>query len=518
MISIKVYGFYDILINTGRTRVMLFHSYLFIFVFFPVTLFLWYWLNRIGKHRFAQILLAVLSLVFYGYGHVSYIVLILVSVLVNWLTSSLIEWLDERGEEKRRAGTVVGIAGICFNIGLLFYFKYFDFFLTNINRLFSMDFPMKKIALPLGISFFTFQQISFVADRIMRKTEHYRMLDYINYVTFFPQLVAGPIVNHRDLVPQFQAIGTGDRKVGGGSGEHILTGIRLFVLGMAKKVLLADKFGILADAGYLDVASLDAPAAFLVMLCYTFQIYFDFSGYCDMALGIAKLFRIDLPRNFDAPYRSCSVKEFWNRWHMTLNAFFTQYVYIPLGGSRRGLLRKLRNTMVVFLLSGIWHGAAWTFVLWGILHGLMLCLENFSWVEKIPRKLRWFFTFTFINLAWVLFRSNSIPAAFMFYQKLFSFTNKGKIFELCSSIESSWNYPLGILAGKIGGNAAMLPFYCGIVLLLLLLAVMLCRGRETYVYVAEKEATAGKMFLLALLFTCSVVSLSGVTSFLYFNF
>lgn len=503
---------------------MLFHSYIFIFLFFPAVMLMWYGLNAAGWHRQAQFLLVGLSLVFYGYQHVSYVGIILFSIFANWCISRLIEYLDQEKKAAPHFGTAVGICGIFINIGLLFYFKYYDFFVGNINRLLHTDLALKNIALPLGISFFTFQQISFVADRMMRRTSHYKMLDYMNYVTFFPQLVAGPIVNHRDLVPQFQDIGTGLISVcKKNAGEeapsaYLEQGIILFAAGMAKKVLLADKLGIIVDSGYADVAALDAPGAFLVMLCYTFQIYFDFSGYCDMALGLGRMLHIRLPRNFNAPYKSASIGEFWNRWHMTLNEFFTQYVYIPLGGSRNGMGKKLRNIMIVFLISGIWHGAAWTFVIWGAAHGAALCAENFNIIGRLPKKIRWFLTFSFVNLAWVLFRSPSVSAALRFYRSLFSFSTNGSIWKLTGSIADSWNYVGRILVESRWGEDALQCYYLLLALFLMLLAALLCRGKETYEWVMEKEASAGRMWLLALLFSLGVISLSGVTSFLYFNF
>lgn len=420
----------------------------------------------------------------------------------------------------RRIGTALGVSGIVLNLGLLFYFKYFDFFLRNVNRLPGVDFAMKNIALPLGISFFTFQQISFMADRMRRVAPHYAFLDYLNFVTFFPQLVAGPIVNHGELAPQFEAIGSG----GAGEGKRLFDaeqterGLCLFAAGLAKKVLLADKLGTLVDYGYGHLAGLDAAGAFAVMLAYTFQIYFDFSGYSDMAVGLGWMFGIRLPRNFNSPYKARSVGEFWKRWHMTLNAFFTQYVYIPLGGSRRGMARKLRNIMIVFLLSGIWHGAAWSFVLWGAAHGVMLCLENIPAVERLPGRLRWFFTFLFVNLAWVLFRSGSLPVAQQFYRRLFSFSWNGSVREIAAQIQASWNYPLQRLAEMGFGPQALPELFVVLSALLLILAAVLCRGRNAYDAIAQEGVTDGKVWGLTALFALSVFSFSGVTAFLYFNF
>lgn len=512
---------------------MLFNSYLFVFVFLPAVLLLWYGLNAVGQPRLAQTALVGMSLWFYGYGHPEYILLILASVLGNFMVSWLMEAVGGYWKENSRARVVLGCAGILFNVGLLFYFKYYDFFVRNVNRLLDTGWEIKNIALPLGISFFTFQQISFVADRMQGRAAHYSMLDYLNYVTFFPQLVAGPIVNHRDLAPQFARIGQGRAGISwkdAGMWERLERGICLFIVGLAKKVLLADKLGVVVDYGYADVGSLDGISAFLVMLSYTFQIYFDFSGYCDMAVGLGWMLQIELPKNFDSPYHSVSVKEFWKRWHMTLNAFFTQYIYIPLGGGRQGLWKKLRNTMIVFFISGIWHGAAWSFVVWGMAHGVMLCIEQlFS--EKIfrgkaasfqghpfVRSVRWLYTFLFVNLAWVLFRSGSLPVAQQFYKRLFSFSYTGKMWELAARMEGSWNYLAGTFWEQYWGAESVRILYLVLFLALLALAGILCCGKNAYEWVCKKEASVGRLWFLAFLFALSVISFSGVTTFLYFNF
>ena len=502
---------------------MLFNSYLFVFIFLPLTMLLWYGLGRLGLPRMVQTALVCMSLWFYGYGHVEYIALILASVLGNYVCSCLMGIVERRNAKIQWMKRAVGVIGIAFDLGLLFYFKYYDFFIQNVNQLTGAGWAFKNIALPLGISFFTFQQISFLADRMMGEAGNYGILDYLNYVTFFPQLVAGPIVNHRDLVPQFVRVGQGELRMGLSSVEK---GASLFIAGLAKKVLLADKLGVVVDFGYADVAGLDGISAVIVMLAYTFQIYFDFSGYCDMAVGLGWLLQIDLPQNFDSPYKSHSVQEFWRRWHMTLNAFFTKYVYIPLGGSRRGKVRQLVNIMIVFLLSGIWHGAAWTFVLWGMLHGVMLCVEHIfsdfilterakEWGERPAlRMLRWCYTFGFVNLAWVLFRSSSVEEAMLFYRRIFSFSYTGKVWELAESMRASWNHVVRLILAPYGENKICLLLLA----LLLLVSAILCARRNAYRWISETTAGVGRMWLLAFLFALCVVSFSDVTTFLYFNF
>lgn len=488
---------------------MLFNSYIFIFLFLPLALLMWHGANHFGKYTLAQVFLIGMSLWFYGYFHPAYLLIILASVFGNYLISALMERFS--------AHKVLGVCGIVFNLGLLFYFKYYDFFVENVNQAFHLNWAVKNIALPLGISFFTFQQIAFLADRMQRKAEHYKLADYMLFVTYFPQLVAGPIVSHRDLIPQFHEKERRHFDYG-----NTLTGIRLFVIGLGKKLLVADELGKVADLGFGAIDSLDSISALLTMLAYTFQIFFDFSGYSDMALGLGYLMNLELPENFRSPYKSHSVKEFWRRWHMTLNTFFTQYVYIPLGGGRVGKAKKIRNTMLVFLLSGIWHGANWTFVLWGVVHGIAVSAESLSVYEKIHaktgKKLDWLLTFLFLNLAWVLFRSDSIAEAGQFYQKLFSFTNTGHIWMLPYSMDSFKNYPLYLVADHFGGYEAARILYLVWMLLMFVLAAFLCTRKCAYDRVREKRATALEMWGLALILSLCVISFSGMSTFLYFNF
>lgn len=488
---------------------MLFNSYIFILLFLPLALLLWHGANHFGKYRLAQILIIGMSLWFYGYFNPSYLLIILASVFGNYLISALMERFS--------AHKILGICGIIFNLGLLFYFKYYDFFVENVNQAFHLNWAVKNIALPLGISFFTFQQISFTADRMQNTAEHYQLADYMLFVTYFPQLVAGPIVSRRDLIPQFKEWERRHFNYG-----NTLIGIRLFTIGLGKKVLLADELGKVADLGFGALESLDSVSALFTMLAYTFQIFFDFSGYSDMALGLGYLMNLELPQNFQSPYKSHSVKEFWRRWHMTLNAFLTQYVYIPLGGGKVGKAKKIRNTMIVFLLSGIWHGANWTFVLWGVVHGIAVSIENLTVYEKIHAKigtkLDWFFTFAFLNLAWVLFRSDSIGQAVQFYQKLFSFTNTGHLWMLPYSMDSFKNYPLYLVADHFGGYEASRILYLLWMLFTFAVAAFLCTRKSSYCWVKEKKATALEMWGWALVLSFCVISFSGMSTFLYFNF
>ncbi len=492
---------------------MLFNSYVFLFLFLPLVLTIYFALNKIKKYNLSKAAVIVFSFVFYGYMNPSYVLILLTSVAVNYFSSCLLE----RYAEKRRRRKVIGFIAVVFNIGLLFYFKYFDFFIENINAAFRQDFALINIALPLGISFFTFQQISFIVDRIRRKAKHYGVIDYALFVCYFPQLIAGPIVRHDQMIPQFCDVCKKSF-----NSENFLKGIRIFSIGLAKKVLLADELAKVVNIGYSDVNLLDTPSAIVTMVFYTFQILLDFSGYCDMAIGIGKMMNIDLPVNFDRPYLSSSVKEFWTRWHMTLNSFFTEYVYFPLGGSRCGKVKTLRNIMIVFLLSGIWHGANWTFILWGVFNGLFICMESLVPYEKLHKRIRQCITFIFTNFAWVLFRSPSVNSALILYKKVFSFRWTGRITGLLRSLSGFKNKALEKILEKTlepgVADTSVLIMFLLCALLLLAASVYCGMLNNTLQWVDDHRATSANMVIFALIVGLCVISLSQVTVFLYFNF
>ena len=366
---------------------MLFNSYLFIFIFLPIVLIGWFSLNKLKQYKIAEVFLIGMSLWFYAYFNFSYLFIIVGSCLFNFLISYVINKIEKKqilnnnyfnleiknelinknkdsnkiNSINRNYGIkVLGIIGIIINLSILFYYKYFDFFIENINFIFQKDYNLKNILLPLGISFFTFQQLSYVIDRMKGTAPHYELIDYMSFVTFFPQLIAGPIVLHSELIPQFK-----DMEKRKFNADNFTDGCVQAILGLGKKVLIADTLALVVNQTYYNRYYLNTWSGILFILTYVFELYFDFSGYCDVAMGVGKMFNYDIPRNFNYPYKSTSMKEFWNRWHITLNRFFTTYVYIPLGGNKKGTIRKILNIMIVFLLSGLWHGASWNFVIWG---------------------------------------------------------------------------------------------------------------------------------------------------------
>ena len=349
---------------------MLFNSYTFIFAFLPITLLVFYRIGGRGHHRVAIGWLVATSLFFYGWWAPRYVWLIVTSVLVNYALGVVLATRAASQDGPRKRLLAVGVSA---NLGLLAYFKYANFFVDNVRHLFHIDVEIGQIVLPLAISFFTFQQIAYLVDAHRRLTREYNFLHYCLFVTFFPQLIAGPIVHHGEMLPQF-----GKETTYRLNRTNLEVGVTFFLMGLFKKVVIADgiaRYGTpVFDAAQAGL-TIDFWQAWAGALAYTFQIYFDFSGYSDMAIGIARMFGIKLPLNFHSPYKATSVIEFWRRWHMTLSRFLRDYLYIPLGGNRKGPGRRHANLMVTMLLGGLWHGAGWTFMYWGGLHGLYLIVS-----------------------------------------------------------------------------------------------------------------------------------------------
>lgn len=489
---------------------MLFNSYIFVLLFLPLCLSGNYILGHHFNANINKIFLLTMSLWFYGYFNPAYLILIIVSILVNYSVYKGIMYC--RGSFPALKCFLL-IVGLLFNLGMLFYYKYFDFLLKNINFLFRENFPLQNLILPLGISFFSFQQISFVIDTYKGEVENYSFFDYAMFVTYFPQLIAGPIVLHKELIPQFREVGK--RQI---SWENLSKGLYQFVGGLAKKVLVADTFGKVVNWGFSDITLLDSTNAVLVMLSYTFQIYFDFSGYCDMASGIGSMMNIELPINFNSPYKAVSIVDFWNRWHITLTRFFTKYVYIPLGGNQKGEGRMYINIFIVFFISGLWHGANWTFILWGGLHGIFMIITR--WYQKKGKKINKVIgrgiTFLFINLSWIVFRANSVSDAGKFYTKIFQFNWNG----VNSKILSSFQFDtLQLILGKL--------FHIAIpeIVILILLALLFIVTFWIVMY-TENLGTKAKNFSpnsknlwsTVILAVLSILSFSEVSTFLYFNF
>ena len=391
---------------------MLFNSPIFIFIFLPLVLAGFYGTSRVFGREVAIVWLVLASLFFYGWWNPVYLLLMMASILANFSFGYLLPRTDV-GFSKR----AILVAGILFNLGLLGYFKYANFFVDSLNAAAGTGIELAPIMLPLAISFFTFQQVAYLVDAYQDKTQEYNFSHYCLFVVFFPQLIAGPIVHHKEILPQFLSSSWKPRLT------DIAIGSTIFILGLAKKVLVADTLAIYANPVFL-LADTGADVSFIQAwvgaLAYSFQLYFDFSGYTDMAIGLARMFGITLPLNFNSPYKATSIIDFWRRWHMTLSRFLRDYVYIPLGGSRKGSSQRYINLMLTMLIGGLWHGAGWTFVLWGALHGVYLVV-NHGWRNVyallgyplgrdriVWRYLSGLLTFIAVVIAWVVFRASSI--------------------------------------------------------------------------------------------------------------
>jgi alginate O-acetyltransferase complex protein AlgI len=398
---------------------MLFNSYLFILVFLPLSLLAFYLLRQTG-HLAAALTAAILtSLAFYAYWKLSYVPVLCLSILLNYLCGTLILRARNGGR-----GILMAV-GVGANVAALGYFKYTNFIVAQVNAL-GGNIVIDRVALPLAVSFYTFQQISYLVDCYRRDLRDNNFLHYAFVVTFFPHLIAGPIVRMREIAPQFAAALRKPVLLG------ISAGFALFIIGLGKKVIVADYFGTIASPLFQAAATthaVDGVSAWVAALAYTLQLYFDFSGYSDMAIGIAKMFGFRLAVNFLSPYKSTSIAEFWRRWHITLSRFLRDYIYIPLGGSRAGGARTYLNLLLTMALGGLWHGAAWTFIAWGFYHGLLLCLHRL-WREEVhPRAPQLFerlwpvaalVTFLSVVFGWVLFRAADFATAAAMLQAMLS--------------------------------------------------------------------------------------------------
>jgi alginate O-acetyltransferase complex protein AlgI len=383
---------------------MLFNSYVFVFLFLPISWAAFWLLARRGLKQAALAVLTLSSLAFYAYWSISSLPLILASILFNYGIGEAIA----RSRMQAKRARVYLVLGVGANLAILGYFKYLGFFMGTANHLLHRTWPVQSIMLPLGISFFTFTQIAFLVDAYQARTEGHGFLKYGLFVTFFPHLIAGPILHHANIIPQFE-----DERTFEWSPKNISTGLMLFTMGLVKKVLIADQLAPTANQIFAAAGSATFADAWVGALAYTYQLYFDFSGYSDMAVGLGLLFNIQLPFNFNSPYKSQSIIDFWRRWHISLSNFLRDYLYIPLGGNRLGEARRLTNLLATMFLGGLWHGASWTFVVWGTLHGSYLVINHGwkKWARPLPGFIGWSATFAAVVVAWVFFRAQSVGDA-----------------------------------------------------------------------------------------------------------
>ncbi|MGN0675052.1 MAG: MBOAT family O-acyltransferase [Oscillospiraceae bacterium] len=455
---------------------MVFSSLTFLYYFLPAVLIVYIMLPnritvsgiRIKGNPFViparNLLILLTGFFFYAWGEPFYVIIMFISTLIDYTAGRLMNKYDDN----QKIRTVCLIVSVCMNIGLLAVFKYSDFIFDSINGLFGTDITNPvilvnravndniynfglsedRVALPIGISFYTFQSMSYTIDLYLRKIKVQKsLIGFTSYVTLFPQIVAGPIVRYEDVAAEIEERTVNINKISEGIGK--------FVKGLAKKVLLANNIGMVwSQIKAMDYSEISAATAWIGILAFTFQIYFDFSGYSDMAVGLGKMLGFNFPQNFDHPYMSKSISEFWRRWHITLGTWFREYVYIPLGGNRKGMGKTLRNLLIVWGLTGLWHGASWNFILWGLYFGILIIIERLGWgkiLEKLPTAVSTLYTFLLVVFGWVLFDTNSLSDAGRYFGAMFGangiftdgtasymFVSNIVIFALCIFASTDW--------------------------------------------------------------------------------
>lgn len=484
---------------------MYFNSYLFLLLFLPLCLVGYFGLQHFGYKKAALVFLTAMSLWFYGHMNVRHIPVLAVSMGVNYSLYILLLRAAPRGKK------VCLWAALIFNLGSLLYYKYSGFFVDTLNGFFQTNLVFSQLLLPLGISYFTFQQISFIVDAYREEKNHtpWDFLTYAAYVTFFPKMVSGPIAQADVLMPQFR-----DTARHQFSYENFSRGLYLFALGLGKKVLIADVFGKAANWGFGNIFALDSTSAIVTVLSYTIQIYFDFSGYSDMAMGIGKMLNFDLPLNFNSPYKAKTIQDFWDRWHISLTRFWTRYVYIPLGGSRVSTLRTYGNILLVFLISGLWHGANWTFILWGLLHGLfsLAYRAGKKLFDKLPGFLNGLITFCFVNGAWILFRADSVKDAVHMLRRILRLDFQSVRPEL---LEAFTVEEISFLLKWLGDLHC--PWF-GLILFFAVAGYLLFGTTNAHEKTLAFRPTLGRALVSTSLLLWSIFTFSGISAFLYSNF
>jgi D-alanyl-lipoteichoic acid acyltransferase DltB (MBOAT superfamily) len=486
---------------------MLFNSIEFIFFFLPISFLIYFFLLQKRLIVGAKGFLVFASLFFYSWWNIAYLPLILSSMLFNYIIGNNLN--NNFKHAKVHKKILLGI-GIVANLCLLAYFKYADFFIENFNFALGTHFNLLHLALPLAISFFTFQQIAYLIDSYKKETAEYDFLNYALFVTFFPQLIAGPIVHHKEMMPQFASKWNLVKNY-----KNIALGIFLFSMGLFKKVVIADTFSQWATNGFDTAQTLSLLEGWATSLSYTFQLYFDFSGYTDMAIGAALLFNIKLPINFDSPYKAKDIQDFWRRWHITLSRFLRDYIYIPLGGNRNGNFATYNNLMITFILGGLWHGAGWTFIFWGLLHGFALAIHKI-WKQldfTMNSILAWFVTFNFINITWVFFRAKEWDDAVKVLKAMLGLSNIEFSEKYAQKLTFLQQYGIEFTPWmhNISGNKS----FTWIAIALFIVLVFKNSNQITN----ENFQPNVWYFLLSIaLFFYAVSMLNRVSEFLYFNF
>ena len=471
---------------------MLFNSMVFLWIFIPISILLYFMVDD----KYKNLILVFLSIIFYAWGEPTYVVLLVASVVINYILTIL---MDKQIEKNKRK--VYFIIAIILNIGILVYYKYFNFLVHNIQNIFSLDISeVKKVPLPLGISFYVFSSISYIFDIYRKECKAQKnIINMALFITFFPKLLMGPIERYKDFE---SCIDVKSRKI---TINSFKDGIVRFVYGLGKKVLIADVVARVADLAFdSNISNLNSQLAWLGAMCYMIQIYFDFSGYSDMAIGIAKMFGFDLMENFNLPYTSQSITEFWRRWHISLGNWFKNYLYIPLGGNRKGKLRTYVNLFIVFIATGVWHGAAWNYIAWGIYNGIFMVIERIKLKELIEKNsiklINHIYAMSVTFIGWIIFRANGLKNALKYIKTLF-IDSKGSQLQTYNILNNRTIITM-IIAVLLTG------------ILQLLFSKMNKDNKLSKIYIVIEPVCVGVILIISIM---SIVN-NTYTSFVYFKF
>lgn len=468
---------------------MIFSSYKFIFIFFPIVYTVYRLLGKADKPSLMKWWLSVASLFFYGFGDIRFFPILLVTAIFNYFISAPLQSEKLKNKPLRM---LILIIGLIENIGLLFYFKYRNFFFENINMAFGTGLEIKNIILPLGISFYTFQLISYIIDSYRQDAKGYSFTDYMVFVTFFPQLIVGPVVSHDDIMPQITSENL--KKV---NSKNICLGVLLFAIGCFKKTVIADPLITHAAAFYNAGEPVGIVNAWSAVLAYTFAYYFDFSGYIDMALGLGRFFNVELPQNFNSPYKARNFADFWRRWNMTISGFLNDKIFKNIFHFGNGIIKLIIATLITFIVSGLWHGAGWHYIWWGVANGVLVCFANIMTLyrKKLPFPIAWGLTFFFSMLVRVLFDSIDTMQALNVYKVMFTPAAD-----------------FGIqLSEYVSANA-------NVIVLLILSAIIIFGFKNSNEIAEEFEPKPGYAVFAAVLMAVSLFSMGSVSNFLYFQF
>ncbi len=468
---------------------MVFSSIIFMFTFLPLSLLLYYIMPR----KFKNLILLMISLVFYAWGEPVYVLLMIFTIIFDYIMALIID----RNREDKVKSKIIFIATVGVNLLILGFFKYYGFLIDNINLLFNLNLQYTNLALPIGISFYTFQTLSYVVDVYLDKVKVQKsLISFALYVTMFPQLVAGPIVKYSDIDYQLTNRKESINKFG--------QGVDRFIIGLGKKVLLANNIGIIwTTIQGMNIDSISVLTSWIGIIAYTFQIYFDFSGYSDMAIGLGKMFGFEFIENFNYPYISTSISEFWRRWHISLGTWFREYVYIPLGGNRVSTLKHIRNLFVVWLLTGLWHGASWNFVVWGLYYGFILFMEKIilhKVLSKTPKFIKHIYTMLLVMIGWVLFGSMDLTSALEYLKVMF-----------------------GLSGNALVDNSAIYYLYTNIKLLIILALCSTPIISIIFRQIIKKGKSVGILFAVSINIIIILISIAYLVNetynpFLYFRF